>query len=56
MPVRIVKDNPDEMVVNDNFNFENPQEQGQSGGGSGKGIDLSFLNDLLGGGGKQGFQ
>ncbi len=56
MPVRIVKDNPDEMVVNDNFNFENPQEQGQSGGsGGGGGIDLSFLNDLLGGGGgKQG--
>lgn len=52
MPVRIVKDNPDEMVVNENFNFENPQEQGQSGGGNGgQGIDLSFLNDLLGGGG-----
>jgi uncharacterized membrane protein YebE (DUF533 family) len=48
MPVRIVKDNPDEMVVNDNFNFENPQDQGQQGGG---GIDLSFLNNLLGGGG-----
>ncbi|TAH20524.1 MAG: DUF533 domain-containing protein [Cytophagales bacterium] len=50
MPVRIVKDNPDEMVVNDNFNFDNPQEQ--SGGG--QGIDLSFLNDLLGGGGTKG--
>lgn len=50
MPVRIVKDNPDEMVVNDNFNFENPQDQGNQGGGGG-GIDLSFLNNLLGGGG-----
>lgn len=55
MPVRIVKDSPDETVVNENFNFENPQEQGQSGGGSGgQGIDLSFLNDLLGGGGTKG--
>jgi uncharacterized membrane protein YebE (DUF533 family) len=54
MPVRIVKDNPDEMVVNDNFNFESPQEQGQSGSSGSGGIDLSFLNDLLGGGGKQG--
>jgi uncharacterized membrane protein YebE (DUF533 family) len=52
MPVRIVKDNPDEMVVNDNFNFENPQDQGNQGsGGQGGGIDLSFLNNLLGGGG-----
>lgn len=53
MPVRIVKDNPDEMVVNDNFDFDNPQNQvkGNQGGG---GIDLSFLNELLGGGGQKG--
>ncbi len=51
MPVRIVKDNPDEMVVNDNFSFEDPQGNSQQSGGSGGGIDLSFLNDLLGGGG-----
>ncbi len=49
MPVRIVKDNPDEMVVNDNFNFENPQDRGQQNDGGG--VDLSFLNNLLGGGG-----
>jgi uncharacterized membrane protein YebE (DUF533 family) len=55
MPVRIVKDNPDEMVVNENFNFENPQDQGnQNSGNQGGGIDLSFLDNLLGGGGKGG--
>lgn len=53
MPVRIVKDNPDEMVVNDNFNFDNPQNQVKDNQGGG-GIDLSFLNELLGGGGQKG--
>ncbi len=53
MPVRIVKDNPDEMVVNDNFNFDNPQNQVKNNQGGG-GIDLSFLNELLGGGGQKG--
>jgi Protein of unknown function (DUF533) len=48
MPVRIVKDNPDEMAMSEAFNFDNPT--GQSGG-SGSGGGLGGLLDMLGGGG-----
>ncbi|MCU0451804.1 MAG: DUF533 domain-containing protein [Bernardetiaceae bacterium] len=47
MPVRIVKDNPDEMAMSEAFNFDNPNGQGGGGGGSG----LGGLLDMLGGGG-----
>ncbi len=58
MPVRIVKDNPDETVVNEAFNFDNPSDQttnnnntkDQSGGGGG--FDISSIVNLLGGGGQ----
>jgi hypothetical protein len=60
MPVRIVKDNPDEMLVTEAFNFDNPSgggdsydnQQRQQGGGGG-GFDISSILGLLGGGGQQ---
>jgi uncharacterized membrane protein YebE (DUF533 family) len=62
MPVRIVKDNPDEEVIDDNFNFDNPnndseQEENQ-GNGNQKNDDSSFdfgnlANMLFGGGGNR---
>lgn len=59
MPVRIVKDNPDEEVVNDSFDFDNPnggsnadnQNENQHQGGSGGGFDLGGIANMLFGGG-----
>jgi uncharacterized membrane protein YebE (DUF533 family) len=64
MPVRIVKDNPDEELLNESFNFDNPNEtnqqnnnqNSQEGSGFG-GFNLgSITNMLFGGGGNRGHQ
>ncbi len=64
MPVRIVRDNPDEESLSENFNFDNPNETNNGGYDeqqnnnqqtSGGGLDLgSLANMLFGGGGSVG--